>query len=241
MSHCLTVSSGDVRVVTGLAGLVTTPHRVVQDECYYNSRALCQTAARRGPDRWTHVEEGFSCHRDRHSPEMVKACKAHWPQIDVRVMDLQQHRSLTKHSTRSSHTLVYVDDVDTTLREMRRILKPQGKLLFSIPNYWFINGILDGGFLRGKRHLTRICHHSVRPRIGKGSDDTLSTQFMSMRGARRVRKIFPFVRVRGRLALQHLKNRTGKITCLPPSRSSTRTCTSSVRNKLRLGYRALQA
>src|ERR1700730_10900374 len=84
-----------------------------------------------------------------------------------------------------------------TTAEGASILKQHGTLLFSIPNYWFINGILAGDFLKGKRHTTQI---------GKGHNDTLSTIFMSMFDARRVRKIFSQVHVRGRVSLQHLKN-----------------------------------
>lgn len=92
---------------------------------------------------------------------------------------------------------------------MSRILKPRGTLLFSIPNYWFINSILHGDILKGKRHFTSI---------KKGAGDTLSTIHLSMSDRRRVGKVFPYVKVRGRVALQHLNkpNWKDKVLALVP-------------------------
>jgi len=134
------------------------------------------------------------------SPEMVKKSKERWPKIDVSEMDLQK-TSFSDNTFDSIflpfHTLAYVDDLYMTLEEMGRILKPEGTLLFSIPNYWYIRSILHGDIFKGGRHSTTVT---------RNNKNSLSTIFMSMIDVWRVRKIFPFVKVRGRVSLQHLKN-----------------------------------
>lgn len=134
------------------------------------------------------------------SSEMLKKCKEQWPQVKAFVMDLQK-TSFADDAFDSIflpfHTIAYVDDIDITLREMKRILKPNGVLLFSVPNYWYIRAIIRGDIFKGKRHSTQIT------RCGK---DTLSTIFMSMFDVKRVRRIFSSARVSGRVSLQHLEN-----------------------------------
>src|SRR5215469_2780637 len=71
------------------------------------------------------LKKGFDVTAVDISPEMVKACKERWPQVDVQAMDLQK----TTFPTNAFddvflpfHTIAYVDDLDATLREMKRIL-----------------------------------------------------------------------------------------------------------------------
>ena len=98
------------------------------------------------------LNKGFEIVAVDISSEMVKKCKERWPRVDVFVMDLQK-TSFADNTFDSIflpfHTIAYVDDLNTTLLEMRRILKPQGTFLFSIPNFWYIRGILHGVFLGG--------------------------------------------------------------------------------------------
>lgn len=145
------------------------------------------------------LEKKFSITAVDISPEMVNKCKERWPQVDVSIMDLQK-TSFADETFDSIflpfHTIAYVDDLDATLFEMKRILKPHGTLVFSVPNYWYIQSILHGNIFKGKRHLTTIT---------RNAEDTLSTIFMSMSDARHLRKIFPFAQARGRVSLQHLK------------------------------------
>ncbi len=131
---------------------------------------------------------------------MIELCKQRFPNIPTMVMDLQK-TSFADNEFDSIflpfHTIAYVDDLDETLREMNRILKPGGTFLFSIPNFWYIRQITHGQIFHGKRHLTHIT---------RKSEDTLSTLFLSMLDTGRLKKIFPYVKARGRVSLQTLEN-----------------------------------
>jgi ubiquinone/menaquinone biosynthesis C-methylase UbiE len=134
------------------------------------------------------------------SPEMVKACKQRWPQIDVLVMDLQQTsfpNEFFKAIYLPFNTMACVDDLDITLKEMHRILKPGGTLLFTMPNFWYVGQILDGTIFKGKRQFVQITRQN---------EDSVSLRLVSMFQSFAMRRVFPFVRVRGRVSLQHLKN-----------------------------------
>jgi SAM-dependent methyltransferase len=134
------------------------------------------------------------------SPAMVKACKERWPQIDVLVMDLQK-TSFPSVSFDAVflpfNTMACVDDLDTTLKEMHRILKPGGTLLFTMPNFWYVGQILDGTIFKGKRQFVQITRQN---------EDSVSLRLVSMFQGFAMRRVFPLVRVRGRVSLQHLKN-----------------------------------
>lgn len=133
------------------------------------------------------------------SPEMVTACKKRYPDLDVRVGDLQKTEFADE--TFDSiflpfHTICYVDDLEKTLFEMKRILKPGGTMVFTMVNRWFINSILNATAFKPKRHGENF---------GKASSDELSTIHASMSDVRLLRKIFGRAEVKGRVSLQRLK------------------------------------
>ena len=134
------------------------------------------------------------------SPEMVRLCKQHFPHIDVRVMDLQVTDFPDKYFDSvylPFHTIAYVDNLDTTLTEMCRILKPQGRLLFSIPNRWSIKAILNGTAFHGTSRLTEI---------RRGYTEMLSTYVLSTNDTRHLGTFFSKVEVRSRISMQKIKN-----------------------------------
>jgi len=141
------------------------------------------------------LNRGFDIQAVDISPEMVRRCKGRWPQIPVTVQDLQK-TSFGEAQFDSIflpfHTIAYVDDVDATLREMRRILRPDGVLVFSVPNHWYARSIVSGDVFRGKRRSTPV---------KRGEPGTLATSFLSFADIGRVRKIFPAATVRGRISL----------------------------------------
>ena len=146
------------------------------------------------------LEKGFDITAVDISPQMIEMCRKRWSDVPASVMDLQ--KTTFANETFDSiflpfHTIAYVDDLDETLREMNRILKPGGTFVFSIPNFWYIRQITHGQIFHGKRHLTHIT---------RKSEDTLSTIFLSMLDTGRLRKIFPYVKARGRVSLQILEN-----------------------------------
>ena len=132
------------------------------------------------------------------SPEMVAACKRRFPDLDVRVGDLQ-----TTEFPDSSfdsiflpfHTLCYVDDLETTLWEMKRILKPGGTFACSMVNQWYIKHWFDLSAFQPKRHPEQM---------KSGSPDTVWTIHASLADVRTFRKIFGRAEVRGRVSLQRL-------------------------------------
>ncbi len=132
------------------------------------------------------------------SPEMVAACKKRYPDLDVRLGDLQQTEFADE--TFDSiflpfHTICYVDDLEVTLREMRRILKPGGTLVFTMVNQWYFKSILNGTACKPRRHAEHF---------GKESPDEVATIHAWMFDVLRFRKIFPDARVSGRVKLQRL-------------------------------------
>jgi SAM-dependent methyltransferase len=134
------------------------------------------------------------------SPEMVKLCRKNFPTLDVRVMDLQRTSfadGIFDSIFLPFHTIAYVDDLDATLIELRRILKFGGKLVFSIPNRWNIKAILDGSAFKGKKRLTHI---------QRGSNDLLETHVLSTRDTRAVKNFFTQVHVSSRISMQDIAN-----------------------------------
>ena len=133
------------------------------------------------------------------SPEMVAACKRRFPNLDVRVGDLQ--KTDFANNTFDSiflpfHTICYVDDLETTLREMRRILKPGGTFACSMVNRWFITSILTS-IWKPKRYPENM---------SRGSSDMIWTIHASYFDVRTFREIFGSASVRGRVSLQALNN-----------------------------------
>jgi SAM-dependent methyltransferase len=129
------------------------------------------------------------------SPKMVEACKTRFPDIDVRVGDIQ--RTDFADDTFDSvflpfHTICYVDDIQETLKEMKRVLKPGGTICFSMVNRWFLRDILGGGAFRSKHVLTRF---------GEKHPDVMETTRGSMLDVYAFRKIFPDMRVWGKVSL----------------------------------------
>ena len=145
------------------------------------------------------VEKGFAISAVDISSEMIKICKQRFPDLDARVMDLQA-TSFVGESFDSIflpfHTIAYVDDLTTTLREMKRILKPGGRLLFSIPNYWYIRNIISGAIFEGRRRSTNIG--------GKKDGQIVSTFFLTFLDKRWIKNIFSSVRVAGRMSIPHI-------------------------------------
>jgi ubiquinone/menaquinone biosynthesis C-methylase UbiE len=146
------------------------------------------------------IEKDFEITAVDISSEMVEACKERWPQVEVLVMDLQK-TSFPSVSFDAVflpfNTMACVDDLDTTLREMHRILKPGGTLLFTMPNFWYVGQILDGTIFKGKRQFVQITRQN---------EDSVSLRLVSMFQSFAMRRVFPFVSVRGRVSLQHLRN-----------------------------------
>lgn len=91
------------------------------------------------------------------SPEMVAECRKKG--IEAEVMDIQR-MSFVDDSFDNIflpfHTIAYVDDLDATLRELRRVLKPRGVLVFHVPNMFSLNSIRRGYF--GRRYVTPRGH-----------------------------------------------------------------------------------
>jgi SAM-dependent methyltransferase len=126
---------------------------------------------------------------------MVRATRQRYPGLPVVCGDVQ--RSPFRDASFDSiflpwHMICYVDDVEATLREMHRVLKPGGTLLFSMANNWY----LRNGPPRPGRHKQLIDRHKRR------TGDYLLARYGSMLDRRRFRRIFPFVMVRARVSLQ---------------------------------------
>jgi SAM-dependent methyltransferase len=79
------------------------------------------------------------------APAMVEECRKKG--IDAHVMDIQ-HTTFPDNTFDTIflpfHTIAYVDSVPETLKELRRILKPDGVLVMSLPNRFFIKNFLTG-------------------------------------------------------------------------------------------------
>lgn len=146
------------------------------------------------------LKHGFTITGLDISPEMVAACKKRYPDLDVQVGDLQ--KTAFPDETFDSiflpfHTICYVDDLEMTLLEMKRILKPGGTIVFTMVNRWFINSILNGTAFKPKRHGENF---------GKASSDELATIHASMLDVRNLRRVFGQANVRGRVSMQRLSH-----------------------------------
>jgi SAM-dependent methyltransferase len=148
------------------------------------------------------LKKGFDITAVDISPEMIDVCKKRFPTLNASVMDLQK-TSFSDNQFDSIflpfHTISYVNDIDKTLMEMHRILKPGGKLLFSIPNRWYVRALLGGSiWLKDGRRNIEITR-------GK-KESLLSTIVFSMNDSKRVKKIFSSVEVKARISLQNLSH-----------------------------------
>lgn len=134
------------------------------------------------------------------SPAMVEACKERYPELDVRVGDLQK-TEFPDESFDSIflpfHTICYVDDLEKTLLEMKRILKPGGTLVYTMVNHWYIRDILAGSAFAPRRHAQSF---------GDENSDEVSSLYATVLDVRALRKIFPYARVSGRVKFQMLNN-----------------------------------
>ena len=146
------------------------------------------------------IEKGFDITAVDISPIMVERTRAKFPKIDVRVTDIQRTNfpnDFFDSIFLPFHTICYVDDIDAAVREMHRILKPGGILVFTMVNRFYIKTILSKAVFQPKR---------AQKRIMPSSPDMLWTIQATPWDVERFRRIFKNVRMEGRVRLQHLKN-----------------------------------
>jgi SAM-dependent methyltransferase len=147
------------------------------------------------------LERGFKITGVDITPGMIEECRRKFGnRIDLHVMDIQ-HTTFPDASFDyiflPFHTLGYVDDVWETTREMHRLLKPNGVLIASVINNWYVRNLGTLGFLRGRRRLQTM---------GKTSPDVLWAYHFSMTDSRALKKIFRKVEAYGRVSAQKLKD-----------------------------------
>ncbi|MEK7509178.1 MAG: class I SAM-dependent methyltransferase [Patescibacteria group bacterium] len=146
------------------------------------------------------IQKGFAITAVDISPVMVEKTKNKFPELDVRVMDIQ-HTDFPDASFDSIflpfHTICYVEDINATLRELHRILKPGGTLVFTMVNRLYARSIISGRVFEPKR---------ARRRIMPGNAEMLWTIQATPWDVIRFRRIFKHVHISGRVRLQHLTN-----------------------------------
>jgi SAM-dependent methyltransferase len=142
-------------------------------------------------------QKGFIITAIDFSPEMVTLCRKKFPNLDIYVMDLQRtsfDTNLFDSIFLPFNTVAYTNNFKDALTEMHRILKPGGRLLFSVPNYFFVKSIFNLNFLRGKHCITKMCRDD--------DNNKLLTFLFSMLDKKDIEKIFPKVIVKARISLQ---------------------------------------
>ncbi|OGG72670.1 hypothetical protein A3A38_00335 [Candidatus Kaiserbacteria bacterium RIFCSPLOWO2_01_FULL_53_17] len=146
------------------------------------------------------VKKGFDITAVDISPVMVEKTKEKFPGLDVRMMDIQ-HTDFPDAAFDSIflpfHTICYVEDIELTLRELHRILKPGGTLVFTMVNRFYIHTILSGRVFEPKR---------AQRHIMPGSNEMLWTVQATPWDVVRFRRIFKRVHLSGRVRLQHLSS-----------------------------------
>jgi len=143
------------------------------------------------------LERGFEITAVDIAPQMVSATQEKYgKRVRVQEMDIQRTSfpdDSFDYVFLPFHTVCYVDSVEETMRELRRVAKPGGVVIVNALNHYFLKSILDGSFLKGKDRLVRM-HRS--------GEDAALTHHLSTRDAQRIKKIFASVAVFGRSALQ---------------------------------------
>lgn len=151
------------------------------------------------------LERGFKITGVDIAPGMIEECKRKFGnKIELHVMDIQHTKfadGTFDYIFLPFHTLCYTDDVWETAREMYRILKPNGVLITSVMNNWYLRDVPRLGFLRGRRRLTSMA---------KNSPDTLWTYHFSMSDVRAFKKIFRKAKAFGRIGAGKLQNSNWK-------------------------------
>lgn len=144
------------------------------------------------------LEKGFRIESIDISPEMVRACKERFPDVPCAVMDIQR----TSYSDESFdsvflpfHTMALVDDVQATLKEIKRILKPGGTLVFNMHNRFRMKNLL-GSAWKPKRILDTFDG-------GRASIWVTRATFFDVF---RFRRVFPKTSIYGRISLQNIPN-----------------------------------
>jgi SAM-dependent methyltransferase len=129
------------------------------------------------------------------SEAMVRATRQRYPDLAVVCADIQRtpfHGDLFDSIFLPWHMIGLVDDLEQTLVEMHRLLKPGGTLVFSMVNTWY----LRNGPPIPKRRKQLIDRHK---RI---TADYLLARYGSMLNVRKFRRVFSFVTVQARVCLQ---------------------------------------
>lgn len=143
------------------------------------------------------LERGFDITAVDISTQMVGATREKYGNdVSVREMDIQRttfQDAEFDYVFLPFHTICYVDDVEATMRELRRIVKPGGIVIVNAINHYFLKSIFDGSFWRGKDRLVRM-HRT--------EEDAVLTHHLSTLDAIRFRNLFASVVLFGRSALQ---------------------------------------